>query len=63
MVTYETIKICINRAKRDNTLDKESWMKKLDMFMIMDRITVEQYEELTELVKKSAEPVTAEEIA
>lgn len=50
MATYEMIKKLITRDKTNGTLDKEAWMKKLDVFTLADRITTEQYQELFEMI-------------
>ena len=47
MSTYETTKILI----LNGAFKKESMMKKLDIFLNLDRITLEEYEELIDLMK------------
>ncbi len=46
MSTYESTKILI----QSGNYEKESMMKKLDIFLNLDRITLEQYQELVNLV-------------
>lgn len=52
MATYEMVKKLITQEKTKGTINKETWMKKLDVFVIADRITTEQYQELVELMSK-----------
>ena len=46
MSTYENTKILI----QSGNYEKELMMKKLDIFLNLDRITLEQYQELVNLV-------------
>lgn len=46
MSTYESTKILI----QNGNYEKESMMKKLDIFLNLDRITIEQYEELIQMI-------------
>lgn len=46
MSTYESTKILI----QSGNYEKESMMKKLDIFLNLDRITIEQYEELVQMI-------------
>ncbi|MBS5795083.1 MAG: hypothetical protein ACLUCH_06870 [Lachnospirales bacterium] len=46
MSTYESTKILI----QSGNYEKESMMKKLDIFLNLDRITIEQYEELIKMI-------------
>ena len=46
MSTYESTKILI----QNGNYEKESMMKKLDIFLNLDRITIEQYEELVQMI-------------
>ncbi len=46
MSTYESTKILI----QSGNYEKESMMKKLDIFLNLDRITIEQYEELIQMI-------------
>lgn len=50
MSIYTMTKDTINRQKKAGRLNKEQWQKKLDVFMMFDRITPEQYTELKELI-------------
>ncbi len=47
---YSMTKNTINRQKKAGKLDKEQWQSKLDVFLMFDRITPEQYTELKELI-------------
>lgn len=46
MSTYKSTKILI----QSGNYEKESMMKKLDIFLNLDRITIEQYEELIQMI-------------
>lgn len=46
-MAYELMKRIISRGK----CDKEETMKKLDAFLVADRITTDQYKELMEMMK------------
>lgn len=46
MSTYESTKILI----QSGNYEKESMMKKLDIFLNLDRITIEKYEELVQMI-------------
>lgn len=46
MSTYESTKILI----QNGNYEKQSIMKKLDIFLNLDRITIEQYEELVQMI-------------
>ena len=46
MNIYTMTKNTINRQKKAGKLDKEQWQAKLDVFLMFDRITTEQYTEL-----------------
>lgn len=54
MVIYNMAKRTIAKQKNAGTLDKTAWQSKLDVFMMFDRITPEQYTELKELIGDSA---------
>ena len=57
MATYEMMKrtdLTIIRQKASGTLNRSDWQSKLDVFMLFDRITPEQYTELKELIGDSA---------
>lgn len=47
MNTYESTKIMI----QSGNFEKENMMKKLDIFLNFDRITLEQYQELMDIMK------------
>jgi len=49
-MTYILCKNVITRGKETGYLDKVDMMKKLDMFLLHNRITQENYTELTELM-------------
>ena len=51
---YSMTKRTIIRQKKAGKLDKEQWQAKLDVFLMFDRITTEQYTELKELIGDSA---------
>ncbi len=55
MATYEMMKTLITEEKKSGAIDKKAWEKKLDVFLLFDRITAEQYRELVELMGE--EPV------
>ncbi len=46
-MTYKLMKRIIEKGK----YDKESTMQKLDVFLMADRISVEEYQELTEMME------------
>ena len=50
MSIYTMTKDTINRQKKAGRLNKEQWQNKLDIFLMFDRITPEQYTELKELI-------------
>ena len=54
MATYEMMKRTIIRQKASGALNRSDWQSKLDVFMLFDRITPEQYTELKELIEDSA---------
>ena len=43
MATYEMMKRTIIRQKASGALNRSDWQSKLDVFMLFDRITPEQY--------------------
>lgn len=55
MADYEMMKRTIEKQKEKGALDKASWKGKLDVFLMFDRITAEQYKELTGLLEISEE--------
>ena len=50
MNIYTMTKNTINRQKKAGKLNKEQWESKLDVFLMFDRITTEQYTELKEMI-------------
>jgi hypothetical protein len=48
-MTYKLLKRIIQRGN----YDKESMMQKLDVFLLADRITTEEYQELVEMINAS----------
>ena len=50
MNIYTMTKNTINRQKKAGKLDQEQWQAKLDVFLMFDRITTEQYTELKEMI-------------
>ena len=50
MNIYTMTKNTISRQKKAGKLDKEQWQAKLDVFLMFDRITTEQYTELKEMI-------------
>lgn len=53
--TYEMMKRTIQRQIEKGTLDAEKTLAKLDIFLMNDRITLEEYEELFAMVKDEQE--------
>lgn len=49
--TYEMMKRTIERQISKGTLNKESTMTKLDLFLMNDRITADEYSELMGLIE------------
>lgn len=49
-MTYKLMKRVIENGLRKGNLDVEATMQKLDVFLMADRITVEEYQELVELM-------------
>ena len=49
-MTYKLMKRLIENGLKNGTLDREATMMKLDVFLMADRITVEEYQELVELM-------------
>ena len=49
-MTYKLMKRVIENGLKKGNLDVESTMQKLDVFLMADRITVEEYQELVELM-------------
>ena len=53
-MTYKLMKRVIENGLKKGNLDVESTMQKLDVFLMADRITVEEYQELVELMNGGA---------
>ena len=49
-MTYKLMKRLIENGLKNGTLDREATLMKLDVFLMADRITVEEYQELIELM-------------
>ena len=49
-MTYKLMKRIIENGLKNGNLDYEGTMQKLDVFLMADRITVEEYQELVELM-------------
>ena len=49
-MTYKLMKRLIENGLKNGTLDREATMMKLAVFLMADRITVEEYQELVELM-------------
>lgn len=49
-MTYKLMKRVIENDIKKGTLDRESTLLKLDVFLMADRITAEEYQELVELM-------------
>lgn len=54
-MTYKLMKRVITNGLKNGTLDVEATMQKLDVFLMADRITIEEYQELVELINGGAE--------
>jgi hypothetical protein len=50
-MTYKLMKRIIENGLKKGNLDVESTMQKLDVFLMADRITIEEYQELVELIE------------
>ena len=49
-MTYRLMKRIIENGLRNGNLDVEDTLQKLDVFLMVNRITVEEYQELVELI-------------
>lgn len=49
-MTYRLMKRVIENGLKNHNLDVEDTMQKLDVFLMANRITVEEYQELVELI-------------
>lgn len=56
-MTYKLLKRIISRGN----YDKESMMQKLDVFLLADRITTEEYQELVEMMNTSGDASSTED--
>ena len=54
-MTYKLMKRIIETGLKKGNLDIEATMQKLDVFLMADRITPEEYQELVELMNGGAE--------
>ena len=50
-MTYKLMKCSIENCLKKGNLDVEATMQKLDVFLMADRITIEEYQELVELIE------------
>lgn len=51
-MTYKLMKRIIENGIKKSNLDRESTLQKLDVFLMADRITVEEYQELAEMMEE-----------
>ena len=51
-MTYKLMKRLIENGLKKGNLDREATMQKLDVFLMADRITVEEYQELVEMMEE-----------
>lgn len=51
-MTYKLMKRIIENGIKKGNLDRESTLQKLDVFLMADRITVEEYQELIEMMEE-----------
>ena len=51
-MTYKLMKRIIENGIKKGNLDRESTMQKLDVFLMADRITVEEYQDLVEMMEE-----------
>lgn len=49
-MTYKLMKRIIENGIKKGNLNREDTLQKLDVFLMADRITVEEYQELVELM-------------
>lgn len=49
-MTYKLMKRIIENGLKKGNLDREATLQKLDVFLMADRITVEEYQELVEMM-------------
>lgn len=51
-MTYKLMKRIIENGIKKGNLDREATLQKLDVFLMADRITVEEYQELVEMMEE-----------
>ena len=51
-MTYKLMKRLIENGLKKGNLDREATMQKLDVFLMADRITVEESQELVEMMEE-----------
>ena len=51
-MTYKLMKRIIENGIKKGNLDRESTLQKLDVFLMADRIAVEEYQELVEMMEE-----------
>ncbi len=51
-MTYKLMKRLSENGLKKGNLDREATMQKLDVFLMADRITVEEYQELVEMMEE-----------
>lgn len=51
-MTYKLMKRIIENGIKKGNLDRESTLQKLDVFLMADRISVEEYQELVEMMEE-----------
>lgn len=54
-MTYKLMKRIIEKGLKKGDLDVEATMQKLDVFLMADRITPEEYQDLVELMNGGTE--------
>jgi len=54
IMTYKLMKRLIESGLKKGTLDREATLLKLDVFLMADRITAEEYQELVDLMNGGA---------
>ena len=54
-MTYKLMKRIIENGIKKGNLDRESTLQKLDVFLMADRINVEEYQELVAMMEEGGE--------
>ena len=54
-MTYKLMKRVIENGLKKGNLDVEGTLQKLDVFLMADRITVEEYQELVAMIEEGTE--------